>query len=220
MKPLFALASLLLAVFLAASWPPSASALETEPATTTNLPSDSVYHLAVPLTDQDGKPLRFADGRDGPRLVSMFYTSCQFVCPLIIDTLKKTERELPEVDRARLDVLLVSIDPERDTSAALKRTAEQHGVDVPRWRLARTAKPDVRRLAAVLGIQYKQLENHEFSHSSVLVLLDAQGRIVARSSKLGEVDADFVAAIERTLGSSRREPSRDGTPRGTADRAG
>jgi protein SCO1/2 len=214
MKPVSAL---LYAILLAAAAPPHALAGEAAAASAA-LPGDSVYHLDAALTDQDGEALRFAaDGR--PRLVSLFYSSCRFVCPLIIDTLKKTERALPEAERARLDVLLVSIDPERDTPAALKRIAAQHGVDVPRWTLARAAKPDVRRLAAVLGVQYKALADGEFSHSSVLILLDERGRIAARSSKLGEVDADFVAAVQRTLGSSDRGPARDAAPRGAADRA-
>lgn len=204
MKPLFALAFLFIFVF-AASSPTSASALDTEPGAATNLPGDSVYHLAVPLTDQDGIALHFADGRGEPRLVSLFYTSCQVVCPLIVETLKQTERALPEPQRRALGVLLVSIDPDTDTPAVLKRVAEQRRLDTPRWRLARADKAGVRRLAAVLGIQYKQLGEHEFSHSSALLLLDAEGRIVARSGKLGEVDADFVAAIGRTLGASRSE---------------
>lgn len=192
-----------LAIASVAALPPPTQALETASATTAQLPSDSVYHLAMPLTDQDGKSFEFADGRAEPRVVSMFYTSCQVVCPLIVETLKKTEHALPQAERRKLEVLLVSIDPDTDTPAALKRVAEQRHLDTPRWRLARAGKPDVRRLAAVLGIQYKQLENHEFSHSSALVLLDAQGRIVARSSKLGEADPDFVAAIERMLASDR-----------------
>lgn len=190
--------ALLCILFLAAAplLPPVAHAGATAAGT---LPGDSVYHLDLPLTDQDGDALRFAGDRGRPRLVSLFYSSCQFVCPMIVDTLKKTERALPDADRARLDVLLVSIDPERDTPAALKRIAERHRVDEARWRLARAEKPDVRRLAAVLGVQYKPLADGEFSHSSVLVLLDAQGRIVARSTKLGDTDPEFVAAIRRTL---------------------
>lgn len=163
------------------------------------LPGDSVYHLDVPLTDQDGKALRFDAGGGRPRLVSLFYSSCQFVCPLIVDTLKKTERELSDTDRAGLDVLLVSIDPDRDTPAALKRVAQRHGVDGPRWRFTRAAKPDVRRLAAVFGVQYKPLADGEFSHSSVLILLDRSGSVVARTTRLGETDAEFVAAVRRTL---------------------
>src|SRR5690606_2192941 len=128
-----------------------------------------------------GNAFGFTDGRGRARVVSMFYTSCKFICPLIIDTLHKTERALPESMRGKIDVLLVSLDPERDTPEALRRTADQRKVDTPRWRLALTDKTHVRQLAALLGIQYKQLEDGEFSHASVLVLLDAQGRIVARS---------------------------------------
>jgi protein SCO1/2 len=57
--------------------------------------------------------------------------------------------------------------------------------------------------AEKLGIQYRQLQNHEFSHSSVLVLLDAQGRIVARTDRLGDVDPEFVAAVKRVLSQTR-----------------
>ena len=104
---------------------------------------------------------------------------------------------------ARLDVLLVSFDPDNDTPAALKSITDKRHLDTPRCRLARAEATDVRRIAAVLGIQYRQLRNHEFSHSSVLVLLDAQGRIVARSDRLGEADPEFVAAVQRVLSQTR-----------------
>jgi protein SCO1/2 len=190
----------MLVLALAATLSPAPlPAADAAPATGAALPGDSAYQLAVPLVDQDGKGLQFADGRGRPRVVSMFYTSCKFICPLIIDTVLKTERALPEADRARFDVLLVSLDPDRDTPAALKQVADKRRLDTARWRLARTDKAHVRRLAAVLGIQYKQLEDGEFSHSSALVLLDADGRIVARTEKLGAADPEFVAAVARTL---------------------
>jgi len=163
------------------------------------LPGDSVYQLELPLVDQDGTAFDFGAGRGRPRLVSMFYSSCKYVCPMIVDTLKKTEHALDPARRAGVDVLLVSLDPDTDTPAALKQLAAQRHIDLPRWRLANTDATHVRRLAAVLGIQYKQLGKAEFSHSTVLVLLDAQGRIVARSEKLGEADPAFVAAVERQL---------------------
>lgn len=169
------------------------------PSPVASVPGDSVYQSNAALTDQDGRALHFADGRGKPRLVSMFYSSCPYMCPLIIDTIKMTEHALPEADRKRLEVLLISFDAERDTPAALKALAGKRHIDTPRWTLAHADATDVRSLAAVLGIQYRQLQNHEFSHSSVLVLLDAEGRIVARSEKLGEPDADFVAAVARLL---------------------
>ena len=166
-------------------------------------PSESVYHLDAKLLDQDGTALPFASTTGRPRLVTMFYTSCQFVCPLIIDTLLKSEHELPAPDLAGLDVLMVSFDADVDTPVVLKAMADKRRLDTPRWRLAHAAAPDVRRIAAVLGIQYRQLQNHEFSHSSVLILLDAQGRIVARTERLGDPDPDFVAAIKRVVETSR-----------------
>ena len=57
----------------------------------------------------------------------------------------------------------------------------------------------MRKLAAVLGIQYRQLDDGEFNHSSALVLLDAQGRIAARTETIGTTDAAFIAAIDATL---------------------
>lgn len=165
----------------------------------TPLPGDSVYQLQVPLVDQDGHAAAFADARGQVRVVSMFYTSCKFVCPLIIDTLRKTERALDADARARLRVLLVSLDPVNDTPAALAQLASQRKVDTTRWTLARTDASHVRRLAAVLGIQYKQLAAGEFSHSTSLVLLDGEGRILARTDKLGEADETFVAALKAAL---------------------
>jgi protein SCO1/2 len=174
--------------------------LHAEASSHSQLPGDSVYHLDAALTDQDGHALHFADGRGRPRLISMFYSSCPYMCPLIIDTIKQTEHALPQPDRQRLEVLLVSLDAERDTPAKLKSLAGQRHIDTPRWTLAHANVVDVRRIAAVLGIQYRQLQNREFSHSSALVLLDADGRIVARTERLGEVDADFLDALKRALG--------------------
>lgn len=165
----------------------------------TELPGTSVYRLDVPLVDQDGRALSLADRQGKPLLISMFYTSCQFVCPLIIDTLQKTERTLDAADRGKLDVLLVSFDAERDTPEKLKTVADQRKLDTPRWTLARTDAGQVRKLAAMLDIQYRALDDGEFNHSSVLVLLDAQGRIVARSDKLGAADPELAAALKRLV---------------------
>jgi protein SCO1/2 len=165
-----------------------------------DLPGDSIYRLPVALTDQDGRNFQLGDRRGTPQLVSMFYTSCQYVCPLIIDTLKKTQAALTPAGRSRLQVLLVSFDSARDTSGRLKQVFAQRKLDAGSWALARTEPAQVRKLAAVLDIQYRALPDGDFSHSTALVLLDREGRIVARTDRLGAVDADFVGAVQRTVG--------------------
>ena len=163
-------------------------------------PPDSVYSLPVPLVDQDGRRFDWGERRGRVQLVSMFYTSCQYICPLIVDSGKAVERQLAPDERARLGVLLVSMDPARDTPAALRKTADQRRVDTTRWTLARPRPADVRSIAGLLGIRYRQLEDGEFNHTSALVLLDAEGRVLARTERMGSrPDPDFVQRVKRAL---------------------
>lgn len=161
------------------------------------LPTDSIYHLKVTLTDQAGHTAPLAARRGRPQLVAMFYTSCQMVCPLIIDSMRQTWKALDPAAQAQVDLLAVSFDPERDSVAALKAYADKRQLAAPPWTLARAKQGDVRQLSGVLGLQYRQLPDREFNHSSELILLDAEGRIVARTTKMGRADPELVAAIKR-----------------------
>jgi protein SCO1/2 len=166
------------------------------------LPRDSVYQLALPLTDQQGQHFNLAARRGQPMVVSMFYTSCEFVCPMLVDAIQATQRKLTPAERERLNVLLVSFDPARDTVEVLHRTAGQRQLDA-HWSLVRTEDAHVRKLAAVLDIQYRALANGDFNHSTTLVLLDADGRVVARTSELGRADPAFVKAVKTALAAPR-----------------
>lgn len=169
------------------------------PAVPAPLPGDSLYQLDIPLTDQTGRRFALRDLRGRPQLVAMFYTSCRYVCPLIIDTLKATEHALPEALQPRVSVLVVSFDPERDDVAALATVAHKRLLDASRWRLARTDAAHVRELAAALDIQYRRLEDGEFNHASKLSLLDAEGRLVRQTTLLGKPDPEMVGTLESLL---------------------
>ena len=164
------------------------------PTKTSVLPANSVYQLPLPLTDQDGRASTLADWRGKPVMITMFYSSCQFVCPRIVEALKKTEASLAP-PHAKLPVLMVTLDPARDDTATLKAMAEERHIDPKLWTLARTDARNVRKLAAMLGIQYRELPSGEFNHSSVIVLLDAEGRVVGKTSTLGEADPAFVKLV-------------------------
>jgi protein SCO1 len=160
-------------------------------------PSDSLYQLEAPLTAQDGKAVGLDLYRGQPALITMFYASCQATCPLIIETLRVTEAKLSAEQKKNLRVLLISIDPERDTAEALGMTARERRVDTSRWTLARTDEAHVRQIAAALGVQYRKLPNGEYSHATSISVLDRQGRIVAQSNELGRVDDKLVDALRR-----------------------
>ena len=162
------------------------------------LPSDSVYQLQATLVDQDARKTEWRALRGKPRLVAMFYTSCQYICPLIVDSGKAVERQLAPAERERLGILLVSMDPKRDNPAALMSIVDKRKLDRARWTLASPAPADVRQIAGVLGIRYRALADGEFNHTSALVLLDAEGRILARTEQMGsKPDPEFVAAVRR-----------------------
>jgi protein SCO1/2 len=165
----------------------------------TALPKNSIYQLALPLADQDGRNFNLAERRGQPVLISMFYTSCQFVCPMLIDEIRITEASLSQAERARLTVLLVSIDPAHDSVAVLKQTLDKRELQSPHWTLARTDAKNVRKLAAVLGIQYRALPDGDFNHTTALILLDAQGRIAGRSSQMGSVDPAFLKLVKASI---------------------
>ena len=66
-----------------------------------------------------------------------------------------------------------------------------------RWALARADSADVRTLAALLNVQYRQLPGGEFNHSSLITLLSPQGVIQTSSTKLGTPDPTLVAKLGR-----------------------
>lgn len=78
------------------------------------------------LTDHDGRPVSLRSYRGAPVLLFFGYTHCPDVCPLTLDRLT---RALRTAGRGAEDVriLLVTLDPARDTPAALKTYASRFG---------------------------------------------------------------------------------------------
>src|SRR3546814_16197960 len=94
----------------------------------------------------------------------MFYTSGQYVCPLIVDSGKAVERALSTDERAKLGILLISMDPARDDPEALMSVASKRKLDGARWSLASPAPDNVRGGAGVLGVRCRPLPGGEGNH--------------------------------------------------------
>lgn len=201
-----ALTGLGLAVSLAFSTA-SIAQTATNPAQEHVLPGDSLYQLGANLTNQNGRVFKLKEHLGKPVLVSMFYTSCKFVCPMLIDAMETTRQGLSVAERAQLDLLLVSFDPDHDDVAKLKSMTVSRELDTNQWTLARTDNSSARKIAAALGIQYRLLADGDFNHTTVLVLLDGNGRIVGRTKKLGTADADFIQLVKKTLQANAAAPS-------------
>jgi protein SCO1/2 len=175
------------------------------------LPADSLYQLRAALTTQDGIPAGFDLYRGHPTVVSMFYGSCPAYCPMLITAVQVYESHLDETSRARLRVLLVSFDASRDDPQRLAALSRLHRADPQRWTFACAAEPDARRIATLLGLHYRRLEDGSFDHSQVVTLLDGEGRVVASTTRLIG-DSAFEAKLRAVTDSRGRE-----RPRGDPD---
>lgn len=162
-------------------------------------PAAARYHARVPLRTQDGRVVDLDTPGRQFRIVTMFYASCPMACPLAVAALGQIDRQLSDAQRARLEILMISFDPERDTTTALRHMATARHLDSRRWLLARSAPDDVRWLSARLDIPYRQLPDGSFNHASVFVLVDGNGRELARTNYTGAPDPEFLAAIRRAL---------------------
>ena len=169
------------------------------PAAPALLPGDSVYHLPVVLEAVGHGRLPLASLAGQPVVVTMFYSSCTVVCPILTMAMQKTARALDAADRDRVRFVMVTLDTERDTGPALAAFAATHHIDTGRWWIARASADDVRLLAAALGIRYRRLPDGSFSHSSVLTLLDRQGTPRARTEDLSGTEPAFLTELRSQL---------------------
>jgi protein SCO1/2 len=144
----------------------------------------SIYQLDATWTTDAGREFRLAELRGRPVVLAMFFTSCGYACPRIVEAMVELQKQLPPAARERTQFVLLSFDDQRDTVAALRDYREQHGLDSRSWRLLRGAPDDIRELAAVLGVKYKKDAAGLFSHSNLITVVNAEGEIVHQRTGL------------------------------------
>lgn len=163
------------------------------------LPGNSLYHQSATLVDLEGQTFQWHDLHGQVQLVTMFYGHCHLMCPLILENTKSLWKQLTVQEQTQLGVVAISLDPVRDAPSAMAQLAHEYRIPSP-WRLVSPQPNDLRALANVLNIQYRGREDGSINHESVLVLLDAQGREVARQTVQGAVvDPTFLSQVRHTL---------------------
>jgi len=168
-------------------------------------PSDrSIYLLDSTWTSDVGKPVKLSVFRGRPQLVAMFFTHCEYACPILVNDLQKLEQQLPPALREKVDFLLVSFDTQRDTPATLAAFREKKQLARERWALLRGGADDVRELAALLGVNYTPDSRGQFSHSNLITLLDAEGEVAFQQAGLGQDATALLRAVEKATTAAKR----------------
>lgn len=147
------------------------------------LPAASLYQLDAGFTDDAGRPVRLASFRGRPVAIAMFFSSCTYACPLIVQDLTRIRDKLPADIRERAALVLVSFDTRRDTAGVLRRFREDRALG-PQWTLLRGDEDAVGELAAVLGVKFKREAGGGFAHSNLVTLLSPEGEIVHQRTGL------------------------------------
>jgi len=110
----------------------------------------------VTLVTQDGQRVRFYDDliRNKTVAISFIYTNCPDVCPVDTAKLKQVQDLLGDRMGRDFHFYSISVDPERDTPAALRRFMQLYDIG-PGWTFLTGRRQDIeliqRRLAFVIG---------------------------------------------------------------------
>lgn len=151
------------------------------------------------LVDQSGTPVDQGLLRGRWSAVFFGYTYCPDVCPTTLAALGQAVSDLGP-DAGRFQVVFVTVDPERDTPAALKA-----------YLASPTFPPDVRGLtgspeqiaavARAYHVYYQKVpqgSSYSMDHTAVVYLMDAQGRFV-RPLDVGVAPPEIARQIRTAM---------------------
>jgi protein SCO1/2 len=152
------------------------------------------------LRASDGSQLKLAHYRGKVVLLVFGFTHCPAVCPVTLATLAQARRELG-ADAAGLQVVYVTVDPERDDVATIRKylagfdasfvgaTGQPRALEAVRQRYGVTA----RKIAPAGGGA-----DYGMSHSTSIYLIDRDGRLRALMP-FGHTAADFAHDVRQLL---------------------
>jgi protein SCO1/2 len=132
---------------------------------------------ALSLTDQDGRPLAVDQLKGRWSLLFFGYTFCPDICPTSLAQMRDVIRQLPLEARERLRVVLVSVDPHRDTPRQLKQYL---GYFDPAFIGLTGDLRSIQALANGVGIPFVPADTskpgYTVDHSGNLVIIGPDGR--------------------------------------------
>lgn len=156
------------------------------------------YGTRLELTDQNGRVRRLEDFRGKAVVLFFGFTQCPDVCPTTLADVANSLKELgPDADRVQ--VLFVTVDPERDTPKLL---AEYVSAFDARFLALRGDAAATQRVAKEFKIYYekrKQGDGYTVDHSAQTYVIDPQGRLrlLVRQERLAQDLADDLRTLLR-----------------------
>ena len=120
------------------------------------------YFTNLELVSQDSQHLNFYDDvlKDKVVVINFIFTNCEAACPLMTRNLTLVRDMLGKDVGQQIHFVSISLDPLRDTPAAMKEFAQTHDADQDGW-LFLTGRPEnVNQVVKRLGQYTADLEAH------------------------------------------------------------
>jgi protein SCO1 len=159
------------------------------------------YGRTLELTDHTGKPRRLEDFRGKAVVLFFGFTHCPDVCPTTLVEVSSALKNLGP-DAERVQVLFVTVDPERDTQEALAKYVTAFD---PRFLGLRGDAAATQRAAKEFKIYYEKRkagDTYSIDHSGQSYVIDPQGRLrlLVRPDRIGEDLAPDLRTLLRAPG--------------------
>lgn len=172
--PLLALVFVLLLGVAAFLWLPGLGAPPEFAGTVLSEPEPAP---AFTLTHVAGNPVALADFEDQIVLLYFGYTFCPDVCPTTMADLARVQREVDD-DGDEVQVIMITVDPDRDTSAVVHDYATSFHPDF--IGLSGT-EAEIAAVAAPWGVYYQKQEGtaatgYLVDHTARVFVVDKAGR--------------------------------------------
>lgn len=131
------------------------------------------------LVDQNGKAITDQDFKGKPLLIFFGYTHCPDVCPTTLFELSEMMRALGK-DADKANALFVTVDPERDTPAAMKDYLSSFDPHLHGATGDRKAIDAAEKAYRVYSKKVPTKDgDYSMDHTALVYLMDKQGRFVA-----------------------------------------
>jgi protein SCO1/2 len=132
------------------------------------------------LTDQNGSEVRLSGLPENVLLVGFIFTTCNGTCPATTHRMAKIHEELQKrgvLKKNQVRLLSITLDPKRDTPAALKHYMQLYEIDSAHWSFLTGANADVQKTLTAWGMWARPAADGQLDHPSRLFLVDRQRNI-------------------------------------------
>jgi protein SCO1/2 len=151
------------------------------------------------LVDQEGGRVSLAALRTKVVLLDFVYTSCPGPCPILTGILRDVREGLSPADRARVQLVSITLDPAHDTPEVLRAYASARKIDAHGWSFVTGPAADLDAVAHAYGVGSVRRPDGEIEHTVATFLIDRGGKIVRRYLGTKHSSDAIRADIEKLL---------------------